>query len=378
MHSEFWLFELSVWLHVFARSLIAVFIPILLLTMEYSIPDVMAFYFAYHLFDVPLNFFARWLIRKIGARHVIILGTLWSILFFVVLYNLPPADFMWLMLLAVSAALYDALYWVAHIYYFMESSKHRKAASKDTSIFYIVKMVGGILAPAFGAAVLIFFTDKVLIGLSMGILALSIVPLLGMTHVEDKPKGKQLRFHEFFKTWADLRDYVTTGLYGVHASVEGIMWPLFIFVALGSIESVAIVPIIVSITTIVFTFFAGHIRKKSQTKSIVLGALFIALIWGLRLMVDDTIFYYASIFLVGLFSVFIIIPTDSRLYEKGEHGDSLTASTYRNTAAMSAKLILFGALVVLVNVFQVSFMLAASSMVVLMIPLLFVSSGKRL
>ncbi len=378
MHSEFWLFELSVWLHSFGRSLIAVFIPILLLTIDYSIADVVVFYFLYYLFDVPLNFVARWFVRTIGARNVIVLGTLFSIVFFIILYTLPAQSWFWLTMLALASALYDAFYWVAHIYYFMESSKKRHSSSKDTSIFYIVKMIGGILAPAFGAAVLIFFSDKILIGVSILVLILSILPLLNMRHIIDKPKGKQMTVHDFFKTWRDLRDYVTTALYGIHGVVEGVMWPLFIYLAFETFESVAIVPIIVSVTTIIFTFFAGHIKKRAQTKSIVVAALAIAIIWVLRLLLSSTIFFYASIFLVGLFSVFIIIPTDSRLYELGEHSDALTASTFRNAAAMSSKLLLFSVLVMLVNVFQVSFIIAATAMAVLIIPLSLVSANAKL
>jgi len=89
-------------------------------------------------------------------------------------------------------------------------------------------------------------------------------------------------------------------------------------------------------------------------------------------------FYYASVFLVGLFGTFVMIPTDSRLYELGEHSDALSASTFRNTAAMSTKFMLFAFLVVLVNVFEVSFVFAGAAMAVLVIPLFAVSGSKKL
>ncbi|MBT4722889.1 MFS transporter, partial [Candidatus Falkowbacteria bacterium] len=106
-HSEFWLFELSVWLHVFSRAMIAIFIPIFLLNLDYSLSEVLLYYIIYNLFDLPLNFFVKWLIERIGARKVIILGTLFSVVFFIILYTLNSGNWTLIVLLALFGALYD-------------------------------------------------------------------------------------------------------------------------------------------------------------------------------------------------------------------------------------------------------------------------------
>ena len=365
MSSEFWLFESSVWLHVVGRSLVAVFIPILLLTANYSIGEVMVYYFLFNLFDVPLNFFARWLIRKIGARMVIVLGILGSIAFFVTLFNLTPNNWLLLGVLALFAALYDSLYWVAHIYYFMESSKKRHSASRDMSILYIVRKIGTMLAPAIGAAILIFFDQKVLIVFSIIFLLISIWPLVKMGKTHDKPTGKQLSFREFFKNKKDLKDYFSLSLYGLHSSAEGIIWPIFIFVLFETFESVAVVPIIVSFTTIVFTYFTGKIKKRDRSNTLMIGSFLVAIVWILRLLLESSIFYYASIFLIGLFSVLITIPVDTNILEQGQKKDALSAATYRNTFSMGLRVFLYGLLALMVSVFDMSFMVAATAMFVI-------------
>lgn len=361
------MFESSVWLHVFARALIVVFIPILLLQLDYTIGEVMLYYFIYCVFDVPLNFLGRWMTRKLGARLVITLGTLATIIFFGFLFALGSDQWWILVVLAFLAAVYDVLYWVAHIYFFMESSKKRENASKDTSLMSIARRLGGLLAPAFGAFVLIFFTKDVLIVLSVIILALSIIPLLMAKGVPDKPKTTQLSAKEFFASRSSIRDYVTMSLYGVHGSAEAVIWPIFIYLAFTSIESVAAIPIIVSVTAILFTYFAGKIHKRDRTKSLIVGGLFIAIAWILRLVIDVPAYYFISVFLVGLFSVFIIIPLDSNIYERGEKRDPLTASMYRNFFSMFSKAVLFGVLALLINVFNVSFIIAAASMLILVV-----------
>ena len=378
IHSDFWLFELSVWFHVFARSLVAVFIPILLLQIDYSIGEVMIYYFLYHLFDVPLNFFARWLVRKIGARKVIALGILASIGFFLFLFNLVPSSWPLLIALAFFAAVYDVLYWVAHIYFFMESSKKRENASKDTSILYMVRRIGGMLAPACGGLILIFFNQKALIVVSIILLFVSLLPLLKMEKTKDKPTNKQMSFRRFFRHKEDLRNYLVMGLFSIHRGAENIIFPLFIYLIFETIESVALVPIIVSMTAIVFSFFAGRIKRDDRTNMIAIGSLLVAIVWILRMLFDSTGFYYVSIFLVGLFSVLISIPINSGIYERGEKRDPLTASTYQNAIAMGTKLILFGLLALLVNVFQVSFIFATISLFLMITAIFFFGPTERM
>jgi MFS family permease len=365
-----------VWLHVFGYALIAIFIPILLLELNYTIGEVMIYYFLYNAFDVPLNFLAQWMIKRVGARMVITLGTFAVVLFFALLFTLGPNDWVLLIALAFVGALYDVFYWVGHIYFFMQSSKTRESASKDTSFLSIARELGGLLAPAFGAMILIFFNKKILIILSILILAISIIPLIKIKDVDDKPK-KTLSFKTFFRSWSDLRDYFISSLYAVHSAAEWVIWPVFIYLLFETIESVAIIPIIISITTIIFTYFAGNIKKEHRSIAIILGGVLIAITWILRLLIQEPLYYYISIFLIGLFTIFITIPVDSNMYERGKKIDALTASTYCNFFPMASKTIFFGFLALLINVFHVSFLTAAGSMFFVVLIMLLIKEEKE-
>ena len=375
-HSDFFLFELSVWLHVFARALIVVFIPILLLQIGYTLSQVMLYYFVYCLIDVPLNWLARWMTYRFGARAVVTLGTLASIGFFGILFYLGPEQWLLLGLLALCSALYDTLYWVSHIYLFMEVSKKRTSAAKDTSLMSIARRFGSLMAPAFGAFVLIFFSDRALIVFSILILLSSIVPLLRASHIPDKPTKPPLRFSRFFRSWADIKHYILTSLYGVHGSAENVLWPVFIYLTFGSIESVAAIPILVSLAAIFFTYLAGNLNAKRRRLGLVVGSLLMAMVWILRLTLDLPWYYYASIFLVGVLSVFVTIPMESSIYERGEKRDPLSASMYRNAFAMAPKALLYGSLALLLHVFDVGFIAATISMLALALTATWVGSAK--
>jgi MFS family permease len=362
---ELKLFELSVWLHAFSRALISVFFPILLLNLGFSLYEVIIYYFLYNLIDVPLNFFARWLIKKIGARLVIIISSLLSVLFFLALYELAAGDWALLVIIAILAALYDVFYWVAHIYLFMSCSKNDDNISKDTSSLAIVRELSSILAPALGAAILIFFNSKFLIVASIIILVISIAPLFAVKDLKDKPQVKKEGDKKFFKNKNIIQDYISIGLLGVHESVESVIWPVFIYILFKSIESVAVLPMIVAISSMIFTYFIGKTAKEKRSTMIVLGGFLIALTWLLRLTLSNTLFYYISVFMAGFFAILINIPLDSDLYEKGEKIDALSASTYRNTFSMGGKALLYLALIILLNIFHTSFLSATVCLVFL-------------
>lgn len=361
--SDFWLYEMSVWLHVVGRSLVAIFIPILLLQIGYDIGEVISFYFIYNIFDVPLNLLARYLITKIGAKRVIIIGKIWSIGFFVVLSLLGPGNWFMIVLLALLGALYDSFYWVAHRFIFIESTGQTEDVGKKTGILAAVQKLAGFIGPAVGAAILIFLDRQVLLYASILILALSVLPLLKMRYFSDKLERKPVSAKEFFRDMQERKNFLSASLFAVHAAAENVLWPIFIFLLLESLESIATVAVIVSITAIVFSYFTGHVRKKAREKTIVLGASLIALIWILRIAVESEIFLFVSISLVSVFSLLITVPLTSNIYSYGKKVDSLSASTFMNISQMLPKLILFGILTLLVNVFDVSFVIAAASLI---------------
>lgn len=371
IHSEFWLFDLSVWLHTFSRSMIAIFIPIFLLQTGYELGAIMLFYFFYYAFAAPTNFLARYLVRKIGAKKVIIIASLFSVAFFFSLYSLEAGSWKSLIPIALFAGVYDAFYWVAHLFFFMKCSTPDEEGgdhtSSDTSFLLIIKSVAGVTAPILGALVLVFFSQDVLIFFSIFILVLSIIPLLKMKKISDKPQKKQVSFKEFFKKGNLINDYLSKGFYHVHCITESVIWPLFIFMFFANIESVAILPIIVSVTSIILSFLIGRKKTNKKGKMIIVGALLISIVWVLRIFVESGIFYYVSVFLIGLFTVLIAIPLDSSIFKRGKKVDPLSTSMYRNIFAIVFGLFFYGTLSLLISVFNVSFIIATTGMFIVIL-----------
>lgn len=363
VHSKFWQFELSIWLHVFARSMIDVFVPVILLQTGFSLTQVMFYYLCFMIANLPLNFVSAKLTRKIGGKLVMILSTVAVISFFLFLNNIQiAASLTPLIILGLLAALYDALYYVSHIYLFLESEEKESDQNKDVSILYIIRQIAILLGPAAGGLIFIFANQNALISTSVFFFILSMIPLFYIKGMPDKPTRSPMKIKEFLAHPREKRNYFSISLFGIHANAEAVLWPLFIYTVFQSIESVAYVPIIVSITAMIFTYSIGKLTKKGTTELIMLGSTLVGIMWFLRMINQNPTFYYISIVFVGLFSLLISLPLDSDLMRRGRQIDSLTAALYRNVFSMTPRILLYAILIIVLEVFKVSFIAAAISL----------------
>lgn len=352
-------FELAIWLHTLARSLISVFVPILLLKTGYSITAVLVYYLLYNVLDVPLNFWAASLVRRLGARKVLILGTFATIVFFGLLGVLPPGAWVLIVALALLEALYDTFFWVSHVYLFIETNKEGLEAEKAAGALEGIRKLGGAAGPAVGALVLVMSGKISLVIISIILFVISIIPLFKLRHVRDTPRAKVLSPREFFKDFREKRNYFSLALFGVHSNVESVIWPVFIFTLFGSLESVAAVPIIVALTAAAFSYFVGVFAKKYHLFLIAFGSLAVGCIWLLRLVAPGDFFSYFSVFLIAFFSLLVSIPLDGNLTARGMQVGSISAAAYRNAASMSSGIVVFAILAIVVGIFKVSFVMAA-------------------
>lgn len=355
--SDFGEFQAAAYLHVIGRSLISIFIPILLLTNGFSISQVILYYLIYHILDYPLNFVARWCIQKIGAKWTTIIAIVFELGFFILLGFVSPSHLWLLFVLAFLAAAYDTTYWVANVFLFLSTTK-KKNTNKSTGVYYALSEMASLAGPAIGAAVLIFTTESALIYTSIVILALSIIPLFFIQKMDDKPQKKILPAKEFFAHKEERQNFTSYALWAIHRGAEAVLWPTFIFIAFETIEAVAIIPIIASITYAVFSYGTGRLKHLKAEPFIILGGIIVALFWFLRLEIDHAVLYYASVIAIGLFSVLIDMPMDTAIYNRGKKLDPLSASTWQNAIGMGAKALMFGLLLIIVNVFEVSFTIA--------------------
>lgn len=110
---------------------------------------------------------------------------------------------------------------------------------------------------------------------------------------------------------------------------------------------------------------------------IAIGSLLMGCMWALRVFFENEVLYYVTVFLIGFFSLLVIIPLDRSIVESGLKKGSLSAATHRNTIAMASRIPMYIVLLLLLEVFKVSFGLAAVSLFVVFFVTLIFNSRLR-
>ena len=371
LDSDLKLFELSVMIQAFAQSLIAVFIPVILWKTGFSIPAIIVFFILFCVFDIPLSILARNLVSKVGARMVLIYSIFAEVIYLILLYNIHN-NFFEIFFLALAIAVFDAFYWVSHIYIFIQSAHNSEKLRSDVGLLNIARNIGELLAPGIGAFIFVAADPKTLIFVSTVIMLLSLIPLYQMRHLDFMLNRKILSFKEFFAQPLEKVNYFFEALGAIQVEASEVIWPFFIFFLLGSLKQVALVPIIISVAGLIVTYITGRLSVRENIyKVIAVGALFLFIFWvGRVVYTANTFVVYSTVFLIGLTAILVDIPIDISIFERGKKTDVLDSAAYRNAFRMFARLLLYVFLFVAVvffkaDFFRQTFYVVATAMLVL-------------
>ncbi len=272
---------LSSALRSFAISLIGLFVPLYVhVELGYTLKETLVYFVFYSLLFAVFTPMAAAFSAKFGAKHSILLSVPFHLVYISLLYAAQRfLVSLWLMALFVSLAM--AFYWFGMnvIIYHATDHKHRgeevgKRAGLSILATMIGPLLGGIMITKTGFGALFIFAAAVLFSSAI-ILFIS-------------PEQKQ-DFHFSFKSvmnkkhWRDSLFFVSQGSW---VSVEGIVWPLFIFSILGSYIYLGMVGSVLAAVSSILVFLVGkysdHVRKRKIIKLIV---PFESLSWIVRLLV---------------------------------------------------------------------------------------------
>ncbi len=228
-HKELRQVYLSAGLRSFAVSLLGIFIPLYLHTeLGLGLQQTLLFFLLYSAFFAISTPLAAKLASRYGIKHSVLLAVPLYLAFVALLYALPHPKIP-LSLLAALLGLSQGFYWMGMNLVFHHAS-HRSHRGEEVGKRGSVMILGSVAGP-FAGGVLITFA-----GFPAVFAAASLVLLLS-AGVLFRSRESYLQYHFSLRGvlnrghWRDSLFFVSRG---TRVIAEGVLWPLFIFIILGS------------------------------------------------------------------------------------------------------------------------------------------------
>lgn len=338
---NFWLLEASSSLHFIAASITLIFIPIIMLSIGFELLDIILYYVILHGLVVIFNYISVKSIEKFTPKFGYILGTIFIIIFFLLYLWLEDRNWYILSLMALFSALYDSFYYVSYFYGTMNNTEHIENSKTNNIIINLLATVSWFIGPLVGALIIFFTEDKnILFGTTIVIFILSLIPLF-FCKKNHKVKKADLNFKKYFKDNRNRKNFTSWGLFKISETSESILFPIFIYLAYKELDAVAFISIITIFTSLFFTFLSGNIEKEKREKVVILGSVALIFIWVGRIFIENEIYLYSSVALMGIFALFVKMPVDTNIFKHGKELNQLTTAFYKNSISMGSKFIFY-------------------------------------
>jgi len=323
MHIRHQLKELyiSIGIFSFAFSLIAIFEPIFLYQQQLPIWAIALYYAIHYSLYVVLLPIGGKIASQFGLEKSIVLSLPFFVLYFISLAAMPKAPLM-IVLALLFLTIHKILYWPAYYAIFARFSdaNNRGTELSWLGVFHYGASIGG---PAIGGFIASMWGFPVLFLCAGALVLFSGIPLMKVRQMYGRSDflyaspWAMLRKIEYRKT------FIATLGWGENL-IDVVFWPLFLFLALGSVDSIGIYLSLSLIVMTVVSFSIGERAEKSRkekllrkyTPLMVVGYVFrIISISPLRIFLTDSI---ARISMAG-----VMIPMMYKVYSQAKSTKSL-------------------------------------------------------
>ena len=280
------LIYLSVFLMTFAESLIAIFVPVYLYSLGYSVSLILFFYFLWSLFFVTFSLTGAKIVARIGIKHAILLSTPFALAYYLLL-NFIDVSIGFFLLLPGLAASHAILYNYAFHLNFLKHSEEKRRGRQlaflkilEVAATALGPLLGGFLIMKYGFFSLYFTAGLFLIGGAVVLLAV-------------KEKYESFRFHlkgigRYLLARENRGNFLSFIGYAVEASVNRNIWPIFLIILLVNARRVGTLVTLSVLTSAVVFYLVGQLTDRVDRKRLLKWATgFYFLAWLMRVFVNS-------------------------------------------------------------------------------------------
>lgn len=344
-----------------ALSTVSIFVPTYLLTLGYSLEQVIKFFVFYYVCILLFAFVAAFLSSKIGLYHTLFFRIPLVLIFILLLYYLPEYKFS-IYFIAFFGGVEEVIYWVPLHIIFAKNTKDGQVGGSTSQLLAWPKVLS-IFGPFIGGLFLATFGFRYLFLFILIVLIISILPILSVKKLaikEEKPRLDFSSWGEIFR--ANQKYFFSEVADNIGRTVEGIIWPVFIFLTLKSIIAVGSVGTLLLLGETILIFTVGRYSDKyDKRKLIKIGALLLAMAWLLRYFIKDEMAIYVITLLFGFLSAFYTVSFCSNFYSLSKSHKLIDFFLLREVFVDLSRIVLMLFCLLIVDNINLSFLVSGFS-----------------
>ena len=288
--SKLYMFQASM---AFIKSLIGVFVPVYLYTLNYSIAEILVYYLAISfvfLATIPLSVK---IINKFGFKYTLLISIFVYFFHILSLNYLPNPIFYnigWL-----TFGFYLSLFWPAfHSEIAVNgSSKHR---GSQVGTLQSITIMFTVFAPLIGGFVLQYLGYFNLLIFASFFVVVGVIPLLLTRDIKLKHyEFKHSDYIKFIKNDKNKKAKIAFKSEGLETALTLQLWPLILFMLVSGSFLIlgSILSFVSLVSVVIIILIKPYFDRKSKSKILILIAKFLSLNWFFRVI----IIFFTSIFL---------------------------------------------------------------------------------
>lgn len=298
----------------FVFSLLGIFIPIYLLSLEFSLTLVLSFYIVRRISLVLTSFFAGSIGNRLGLKHTMLISLPLALVYLVALSLLKFFPSLWILFsLAILGGIQASLYWMPLHSLF---SRYTKTGQRSFQVGKLLSLqhFATMAAPLLGGIIAVLFGFEMLFFVAFLVLLFPIGILLNSPEIKPHVNFKFKDGLHLFKKYRKYYFRVSSDLVG--QTSEGVLWPIFIYSVLANELAIGFVGTLMGLGAIVFTLFiAKRTNRRNRLSMIKLSAFLLALVWFSKYFAQTSIVIYVLSILAGFFTVLFAVPHMTETYE---------------------------------------------------------------
>jgi hypothetical protein len=318
-------YNLFIFFGTFTRSLVEVFVPIILYNKVDSFSYVYFFLLLSYLFSFILNIPLVYLSRKLTFKWLIIITSFSIIISYYYLFIMPFTIFN-LVIIAITHVINAHVYWLSR-HYFALGILTIKKISPQVGKIVILNQLALIPASYLGALLITYLNLYSLLLVIILLYIITVIPLFCLENIKQKPISLKMGISNIIKNIPF--KYTLFFSFAQFRVISKYLFPLYIFLYVkNQYTYIGIFNIIVGFASMLFVYFFAQKMAKKKKDYLLLTGFLSFIVWILKLNILATGLFLIVGLMEGLVEKMYETAFNYNLYAWGKQYDRLSYVAY--------------------------------------------------